>query len=978
MNRILVTGDVVVDHHIYEGQRFTPSASDQRGVKVVKQHGGAKGLADLINAVISQWRTEKVEREKNLQNAKEALKGVRLNSKNDKEIANANQSVADAKGRLVPPSQTDWSAQFGLTLPSESADPCPHHALAIWKPFPEDPSNPENKRKVWRADLLMGYGHQDSSTGAGDGYCADHKPEPIKSKVTPNLLVLDDGGFVFRDDAHKTCWFLPDDDDDLTWIILKMSSPVCRGDLWDSLKKGKYNKRLIVVVSAQDLRQECVRLRTGLSWERTVEELYEALQSDQSNPLLKELATIPRHLLVIFSGDGTLWLNNSDPKQPKATLIYDASGAEGAWAPQFEGQAFGYLSCMVAALVSALMLNSKEPKLESAIRTGLSVMRDLHKLGHGRFGEETPAGFPVKRLAEVIVRGGGDFSATQVPWTEEEWAVYAKNPDLPGNQRPWRIVEMSYSPFGSYELPSLLGLATQVVLQGEAAIKRLPHARFGELLTADRFEIEFLRSLRRLMMNYSQDRKAKKPLSIGIFGPPGAGKSFGVKQISNSIFGEKAWKEFNLSQFKDVGDLIGAFHQVRDSVLSGSTPVVFWDEFDSREYFWLQFLLAPMQDGRFQEGQVNHAIGKCVFIFAGATSFTFNEFGPSAPRELKKGKSYTAQKTEALKNIELSCGIAGWSSHFKTSQEVEALKDIQKALDDFRLKKGPDFHSRLDGYFDVLGPNTRSLPADSGNPFAQREPDKNDVCVPLRRALLIRSKLGVSADKRLDFDADLLNALLRIPEYLHGARSLEKLVLSLKPSKEGQPIRRSALPPPAQLAMYINDVPKFNDILNQNLAIMQSQIMGPLPGAIHETWRKLSQEEGWKMQPHLNKPYEDLEEVDKEENRAAARRIPEILALAGLKLEKKETADQLDDPGVSDHLEYHIERLAEAEHDSWMEHRKKNGWQYHKYRDDLLKRHPALLPYEKLSENDKKKDRNSVRHFSNMVHLAGYRITRTL
>ena len=56
---------------------------------------------------------------------------------------------------------------------------------------------------------------------------------------------------------------------------------------------------------------------------------------------------------------------------------------------------------------------------------------------------------------------------------------------------------------------------------------------------------------------------------------------------------------------------------VRDEVLRGNTPVVFWDEFDSREYHWLQYLLAPMQDGKFQDGQINHPIGKSVFIFAG-------------------------------------------------------------------------------------------------------------------------------------------------------------------------------------------------------------------------------------------------------------------------------------------------------------------------------------------------------------------------
>src|SRR5581483_4690165 len=138
----------------------------------------------------------------------------------------------------------------------------------------------------------------------------------------------------------------------------------------------------------------------------------------------------------------------------------------------------------------------------------------------------------------------------------------------------------------------------------------------------------------------------------GIFGAPGA-KAY------------QGWMEFNLSQFADSRDLIGAFHQVRDRVLQGYTPVVFWDEFDSREYEWLQYLLAPMQDGRFQEGQITHQLGKCVFIFAGGTAWAFDEFGP----------------------------------------RPDDADDVRR----FKLAKGPDFKSRLDGYINVLGPNQRTL-----------------------------------------------------------------------------------------------------------------------------------------------------------------------------------------------------------------------------------------------------------------------------
>ena len=70
------------------------------------------------------------------------------------------------------------------------------------------------------------------------------------------------------------------------------------------------------------------------------------------------------------------------------------------------------------------------------------------------------------------------------------------------------------------------------------------------------------------MKEYLKRENPGAPLCIGVFGPPGSGKSFGVVQLANSIDKKKVKKiEFNVSQFESTDDLIDAFHKVRDEVL---------------------------------------------------------------------------------------------------------------------------------------------------------------------------------------------------------------------------------------------------------------------------------------------------------------------------------------------------------------------------------------------------------------------------
>lgn len=59
---------------------------------------------------------------------------------------------------------------------------------------------------------------------------------------------------------------------------------------------------------------------------------------------------------------------------------------------------------------------------------------------------------------------------------------------------------------------------------------------------------------------------------------------------------------------------------------------------------------------------------------------------------------------------------------------------------------------------------------------------------------------------------------------------------------------------------------------------------------------------------------------------------------------------------LPDELVALTEELARNAHEMWAAQRLKEGWTYGPHRDDGLKRHPGLVPYEDLSESEKKYD----------------------
>jgi len=58
-------------------------------------------------------------------------------------------------------------------------------------------------------------------------------------------------------------------------------------------------------------------------------------------------------------------------------------------------------------------------------------------------------------------------------------------------------------------------------------------------------------------------------------------------------------------------------------------------------------------------------------------------------------------------------------------------------------------------------------------------------------------------------------------------------------------------------------------------------------------------------------------------------------------------------------LEPLVEQMSKNVHEVWAETRIRQGWSYGAERNDALKQHPCLVPYEELPEEEKEYDRNT-------------------
>ena len=75
-------------------------------------------------------------------------------------------------------------------------------------------------------------------------------------------------------------------------------------------------------------------------------------------------------------------------------------------------------------------------------------------------------------------------------------------------------------------------------------------------------------------------------------------------------------------------------------------------------------------------------------------------------------------------------------------------------------------------------------------------------------------------------------------------------------------------------------------------------------------------------------------------------------------------------------LEQLVEQMSKNVHEVWAETRINQGWTFGKQRNDELKTHPCLVPYEELPESEKEYDRNTAIGTLKLIMKLGFKIEK--
>lgn len=83
-----------------------------------------------------------------------------------------------------------------------------------------------------------------------------------------------------------------------------------------------------------------------------------------------------------------------------------------------------------------------------------------------------------------------------------------------------------------------------------------------------------------------------------------------------------------------------------------------------------------------------------------------------------------------------------------------------------------------------------------------------------------------------------------------------------------------------------------------------------------------------------------------------------------------------EDIRLPEELDALVEQMAKNVHEVWAKSRMEQGWTYGEERNDALKHHPCLVPYEELPEVEKAYDRDTALGTLKLICKLGFKISQ--
>ena len=647
--------------------------------------------------------------------------------------------------------------------------------VAVFGKFPKR-SRGDKSDTVWRVRSTYRMPPESQKFDVYDSYLE----RSVQACSKPDVIVIYEDDEQFRL-AFKRLESNPDQQnraqsrkDSKPALIIGLYEEVTETSI-KTAKKVFGTETTIAIVTADGLRRRGLDIAAHASIERTVQDVSKSLMQTP----LKLMLGLCSHLIVLLEHSGILGLSqNGRVGTVHFTPNFDRVAQTH---PSLYGRVPGRMAIMLGAIARFVCEEATQSDISSldispALRLSVAAYDRMYENG---FGENDP--FETAMNALTVL--------------EREELRKTLTSESSQKRRPFLISSLKFTTdpsalIGWSRLDSLdePDISRAIVRSGvERASRReikkdgsspdewwpqaeidCPFMQVGKLQTFDKDEVERLASLAKLIIKYHDDPKWLTPLSIAVFGPPGAGKSFSVKQLIKTVnpaMNDSSPLTFNLAQFNSLELLTEAFHQVQDQVLfSEDVPLVIFDEFDSdfqsAPWGWLKFFLAPMEDGIFRGQTSNYKVGRALFLFAGGTASTFNEFA---------GRDPVAEDETERKNAKL-----------------------------------PDFVSRLMAHLDVLGVNP---PSDT-----KSETSREVVRRRVRRATLLRSLLEdfakpiLAPDEKAQIADEVIDAFLNDKvRYRNEARSMKAIVRgSVLISNE---FLRASLPPRSVLDLHTEGWP---------------------------------------------------------------------------------------------------------------------------------------------------------------------------